>query len=821
MARIRGLHPASNPSKSTSSGGDPPYRKKGATAVGLQRFWQGLLLAILLVVPCVLVEAQGNIFLTGHAIDGHPDNNSNSDVGHDGYDKIIFDFLSGNNTQNDNGHMYDWPVCDMIPPADYRISLIGTFSSDATTPANWNAHASGYTYMNFYSTVDLANGTGTASDPDWDWVLANTDCLVILSHTTAAGESITDSGVQNIYDNASKIRAAFNGGMDLFVNTGSECSPGGTHGSDPNHGAYYHDFLPPSLITATGHLCGEPDDGHRPTIAGCSINITGPQTIPFPWCSCGSVTSNSMTNNADTYGYFAAWNENVLTVMDTWSTHSAGVGCPSECDVFPNGCDDLWNYNRNTVDFDGVGCGSDDGPDSVVISLAGRCITLCNSSPIDFQCHPDGSPGTYQYTFSVTAGSDDIDAITLDSIEADISPENITTMVSAGTTETFTVSISNVSSAGSSFNVDIDLWNNNNPSCSSSHELDLPNCCVNLTNPMSIECIPLDEGGFDFSAQLTNASGFEIVKMFIPDVVDPSTGDTLIDIEPNVIRGFSPVADGDLLPILDLSFSGVASGQDFLMTVVLMAKDENGLLFECCSRDLGVSLPICCNDLDEDSLDVHCQDADGNFPFDFRFLNWGHMAPSEAAHAFLLPISPAGVTFEPDYFDLTQMGSQPTVSDGSYSDLLNTMIQGAGLGQEITFELIIHNEDMSECCNQVHTIITSDCTAGGGGGGNASSEASFLRGDANTDGSFDIADVILSLGYLFQDLPVSCLLALDSNDDQTVDIGDSIYSLNALFGGGPSPGPPHQQCGDDTSAGTLDCDSFPLCDTANNDPQGG
>jgi len=161
------------------------------------------------------------------------------------------------------------------------------------------------------------------------------------------------------------------------------------------------------------------------------------------------------------------------------------------------------------------------------------------------------------------------------------------------------------------------------------------------------------------------------------------------------------------------------------------------------------------------------------------------------------------------------------VNDGNLSALLTTSISGAGLGQEITFELIIHNADMSECCNQIHTIVTSDCTAGGGGGGNASSEANFLRGDANADGSFDIADVIRSLGYLFQDLPVSCLLALDSNDDQTVDIGDSIYSLDALFGGGPSPGPPHQQCGDDTSAGTLDCDSFPLCDTANNDSQGG
>ncbi|MGE4601645.1 MAG: hypothetical protein AAEJ65_01940, partial [Planctomycetota bacterium] len=90
----------------------------------------------------------------------------------------------------------------------------------------------------------------------------------------------------------------------------------------------------------------------------------------------------------------------------------------------------------------------------------------------------------------------------------------------------------------------------------------------------------------------------------------------------------------------------------------------------------------------------------------------------------------------------------------------------------------------------------------------------FLRGDANSDGAFDIADVVKTLGFLFQGEAVPCLVALDSNDDETVDIADAVYSLQALFGGGPSPLPPYQLCGPDETFGSLGCNSFPACGDA-------
>ena len=93
-----------------------------------------------------------------------------------------------------------------------------------------------------------------------------------------------------------------------------------------------------------------------------------------------------------------------------------------------------------------------------------------------------------------------------------------------------------------------------------------------------------------------------------------------------------------------------------------------------------------------------------------------------------------------------------------------------------------------------------------------------MRGDANSDGSFNIADVITSLDFLFHSLNVPCAQALDSNDDESVDIADAVFSLAALFAGGAEPSPPGSSCGMDVTPGTLQCESFPACVTDNSNP---
>ncbi len=81
----------------------------------------------------------------------------------------------------------------------------------------------------------------------------------------------------------------------------------------------------------------------------------------------------------------------------------------------------------------------------------------------------------------------------------------------------------------------------------------------------------------------------------------------------------------------------------------------------------------------------------------------------------------------------------------------------------------------------------------------------FLRADANSDGSVDIADAIKILEYLFLAEQADCMVAMDVNDDEVVNVADAINLLGNLFSGGASPPAPYPQCGNDPTPGPLDC----------------
>jgi len=92
----------------------------------------------------------------------------------------------------------------------------------------------------------------------------------------------------------------------------------------------------------------------------------------------------------------------------------------------------------------------------------------------------------------------------------------------------------------------------------------------------------------------------------------------------------------------------------------------------------------------------------------------------------------------------------------------------------------------------------------------ASCGIAYIRGDSNGDMSFNIADAITALSFLFSSAPVPCLLALDANDDELVNIADPISILATLFSGAPPLGAPHPTCGNDPTPGPLPCDT-PTC----------
>ncbi|MGE3165529.1 MAG: Kazal-type serine protease inhibitor domain-containing protein [Planctomycetota bacterium] len=85
-------------------------------------------------------------------------------------------------------------------------------------------------------------------------------------------------------------------------------------------------------------------------------------------------------------------------------------------------------------------------------------------------------------------------------------------------------------------------------------------------------------------------------------------------------------------------------------------------------------------------------------------------------------------------------------------------------------------------------------------------EWTFVRGDANGDGSVNIADAVNILNYLFSGDTSACLDAMDGNDDGSVNIADAVYVLDVLFGGmGTTFDPPFPGCGADPTVDSLDC----------------
>lgn len=88
----------------------------------------------------------------------------------------------------------------------------------------------------------------------------------------------------------------------------------------------------------------------------------------------------------------------------------------------------------------------------------------------------------------------------------------------------------------------------------------------------------------------------------------------------------------------------------------------------------------------------------------------------------------------------------------------------------------------------------------------------FIRGDCNADGSFNLPDPIYALSVLFNSgNPPTCDDACDANDDGAFNLVDAIAALNAIFGLTPAlPAP--ALCGvDPTDTDALDCVLAPGC----------
>lgn len=82
----------------------------------------------------------------------------------------------------------------------------------------------------------------------------------------------------------------------------------------------------------------------------------------------------------------------------------------------------------------------------------------------------------------------------------------------------------------------------------------------------------------------------------------------------------------------------------------------------------------------------------------------------------------------------------------------------------------------------------------------------FIRGDANSDGSINIADSSFIFNFLFAGGPQpQCEDSADANDDGRIDITDGAFINNFLFLGGTSPPQPYPNPGTDPTEDELTC----------------
>lgn len=168
-------------------------------------------------------------------------------------------------------------------------------------------------------------------------------------------------------------------------------------------------------------------------------------------------------------------------------------------------------------------------------------------------------------------------------------------------------------------------------------------------------------------------------------------------------------------------------------------------------------------------------------------------------------LTPTGVIFGPGMENQVIANGEPPECDvvifptaiDLYLELLGTYSS-----DELGFQFLFVEYEVNSLQPAVTTVnYTLDCAFPGGtlGGDPAfwtqvSSSADihvyqapppgapFIRGDANNDGTHDIADPVVVLNVLFAGgfLP-HCLDAADANDDGSLDIGDSILLLQMLF----------------------------------------
>jgi hypothetical protein len=455
-----------------------------------------------------------------------------------------------------------------------------------------------------------------------------------------------------------------------------------------------------------------------------------------------------------------------------------GDGVPDGCDLCPGGDDSI------DTDVDGVAdacdCDPIDGttyPGATEIcddGIDNDCDTLIDCDDSDCTTHPfcvDVTP------CDLAADCDDLDPCTTDECVGGFCVN--TPIPGCDSSE---ICDNGIDDDGNS------LTDCDDPACAAD-----PACqgSCTVTN-IAVGCDPANgPDSYLISFDVINETAFEVSHAIVLGTVPGLPGST---VSPTITSFNPPLAPGSSGTVL-LSLTGGSPFLTVCFPVGLMAIDDStGNLFECCATEVCAELPQCdsCMHISEEG-----GEWDANtFGYTFTVTNLPGTPPVIAEYAYLMPVTP-GITIDNNWFELGQVTDEAAVA-------LSVNISGGSPNQDVCFLLTIHDATLGECCGFVHCLTLPPFLL--------PPEVPFMRGDANSDGVFDVSDVITTFDYIFQGEYVPCDQALDSNDDDLIDIGDAVYSLMALFAGGAEPAPPGARCGLDETPGTLTCELFPPCD---------
>ena len=212
-------------------------------------------------------------------------------------------------------------------------------------------------------------------------------------------------------------------------------------------------------------------------------------------------------------------------------------------------------------------------------------------------------------------------------------------------------------------------------------------CTVDVAE---IECALDGSGSVSATLVINNNSGVDAQTILIT----PMPPGNPIGVSPNIIQQF--IADGSSATV-KVNFSGLTSGEEFCFIVTLLDATGNN----CCSVEVCITPDCDCFQIRADNEYIVCSPdgVPGSYLYTFQFDN---LTPDTLHHIFFYP--PAGVTITPNYIALV-----PPVGPNQTSQPIMVMITGATPGEELCFEMSIHDINLNQCCTREICIDIPIC----------------------------------------------------------------------------------------------------------------